>query len=129
MTTKMLKVKVGKYAIAAYEAVAGAILLGAGVASAAWWTTLAGLVMLALAGATAFGRGEATSWLRGDFDERRLHAVDHGFKVGFFVLAWWVAAIAAYGSHHEINAALVGAGNGIAILAAYFAYGLRLRRS
>lgn len=129
MEAKTREIRIGRRLHAAYELIVGAVLVIVGLMSGSAWTTVVGFGMLALGGLTGFSRGEATSWLRGELDERRLEAVNHGFKVGFFVLSWWVAGVAVYASHHWAGAELIGAGNGVAIVAAYTSYGLRLRRS
>ena len=59
-----------------YQLAAGLAVLGFGLSTRAWWTAIIGALILAAGLATQFGRGEATSWFRGDLDERRRLAVD-----------------------------------------------------
>jgi len=92
-------------------------------------TAAYGAAAALVASLTWFGRGDGTSWLRGDLDERRSHAVDHAFRTGFFVATWWIAGVAIYASDHRVGPALLGAGNAAAIGAAWVDYALVLRRT
>jgi hypothetical protein len=68
------------------RATSGRDLLAAGIGVLAvagatgQWTPLVVAVPLVGLGIAALVDGEATSWLRGDIDERRKAAVDHGFR-------------------------------------------------
>ena len=115
--------------VAVYELVIGLVLTVVGIRSQSWWTSVVGIGMFVLGVGTGFGRGESTSWLRGDFDERRRSAVDHAFRIAFLALAWWVAGVAFYASRHSAAPEVYGAGNGIALVVAYVDYALVLRRS
>ena len=126
MKTKQQVVNAGA---AIYEIIVGLVLIGVGLRSSSWWTAVVGAGMCVLGIATGFGRGESTSWMRGDFDERRRAAVDSAFRVAFVALAWWVAGVAFYASSHSVSPAVYGAGNGVAVVVAYVAYALVLRRS
>jgi len=113
----------------AYEIVVGVVLLVFGLRSHAWWTGILGLGMIVLGLATGFGRGETTSWMRGELDERRSRAVDHAFRIAFFALAWWIAGVAVYAERHVVGTQLWVAGTAVAVVAAYVDYALVLRRT
>jgi hypothetical protein len=85
--------------------------------------------MIVLGMGTGFGRGEATSWMRGDLDERRSRAVDHAFRIAFFTLAWWIGGVAVYAEHHVVGTELWVAGTAVALVAAYVDYAVVLRRT
>jgi hypothetical protein len=86
-------------------------------------------VLLGLGVATGIGHGEGTSWLRGEMDERRERARDHGFRIAFLTLAWWVAGLTVIGDAHSIANELWSAGILVAFIAALIDYALVLRRS
>jgi hypothetical protein len=115
--------------IAGYEVVAGVALVVGGGVTRSWWTAVVGVVFLGLGLATGFGRDEATSWMRGDLDERRQRAVDHSFRVAFLVLAWWVAAVTALASSYDVPVEAWSGGIVVALLAAYVNYARVLRRA
>lgn len=111
-----------------YFAVGGALML-AGWRTSSWWTEILGLAFFALSAGTLLGGGEWTTLFRGELDERRKRAADHGFKVAFFVLVWWIGAVAIYASSHPVSTGVWAAGNAIAVAAAVLDYALVLRRS
>lgn len=93
------------------------------------WATLVVGVPMAGMGLAALGRGEATSWLRGDLDERRQGAVDHGFKIAFLVMVWWVGGLTVVASTRQVPLGLWSAGTVVALAVAYVDYALVLRRT
>ena len=115
--------------VSAYYFVAGGGLMIAGWQTGSWWTETLGLAFIAVSVGTVICDGEWTTWFRGELDERRRRAADHGFRVAFFVLAWWIGAVAFYASSHTVSVALWSAGNAIAIAAAVITYALVLRRT
>lgn len=116
-------------AIAWYYLMVGGALVIVGWQTRSWWTETLGLAFLAVAAGVLIGGGEWTSWFRGEFDERRKLAADHGFKVAFFVLSWWVGAVAFYAGSHDVSPGLWAAGNAVAIAAAVVDYAVALRRT
>lgn len=116
-------------AVATYLLVAGLATLGLGVAGRDPVNLLSGLLLVVVSLATGLGRGEGTSWLRGEIDERRARAVDHAFRVAFVTLAWWVTAVAIYASRRSAPPEVFAAGTGVAVVAAMIEYARRLRRS
>ena len=115
--------------LAAYEVVVGGVIAVYGVTDRAWWTAIVGALLLASGVAIAVGRGEATSWLRGDLDERRQRAMDHSFRIAFLVLAWWIAGCAIVADRREVPVAAWTAGVVVALVAAYIDYAAVLRRT
>jgi hypothetical protein len=115
--------------IGLYYLAVGVALIVAGWRTSSWWSGTLGLAMLTAAVATVFGGGEWTTWFRGELDERRKHASDHGFKVAFFVLAWWIGAVSIYASGHTVGIGLWAAGNAVALTAAIADYAFVLRRT
>jgi hypothetical protein len=111
-----------------YLVVGGALLLG-GWRTKSWWTETLGLAFVAVGTSMVIGGGEWTTWFRGELDERRRLAADHGFKVAFFVLAWWIGGVAFYASTHSVSTSVWTAGNAVAIAAAVIDYAFVLRRS
>jgi hypothetical protein len=114
--------------IGIYELVAGLVLGVTAVATRSWWAFVVGVPLAAAGVGALLGRGEATSWLRGDIDERRQRAVDVSFRVAFLVLAWWVAAVTAIAVSRSVAVGVWSAGVPVALIAAYVHYVLRLRR-
>lgn len=112
-----------------YQLAAGLAVLGFGLSTGAWWTAIVGALILAAGLATQFGRGEATSWFRGDLDERRRLAVDRSFRTAFLALAWWVAGVTAVAASRSVPVGLWSAGIVLAVVAAYVDYALVLRRT
>lgn len=115
--------------IAVYQVMAGTALLAAGVLTRGWWAGVVGALLLAAGLAAAFGKGEATSWFRGELDERRQQAVDRSFRVAFLVLAWWVAGLTAVAASWSVPLSLWAAGIVVALIAAYANYAITLRRT
>jgi hypothetical protein len=124
--TKERNLSVG---IAVYELSAGGALLVVGAVQGSWWTSAVGALLAVAGGLTAFGRGEATSWFRGELDERRQRAVDHSFFVAFVTLAWWVAGVTVVAESRDVPVELWSAGILVALVAAYVDYARVLRRT
>ena len=120
--------KVRTRAIAAYELAAGSALVAYGVATGAWWTAVVGALLFAAGVAVGFGRGEATSWLRGDLDERRQRALDHAFRSAFIALTWWLAGCAIVADRRDVPVAGWTAGVVVALVVAAIDYAAVLRR-
>ena len=114
--------------VGVYLVLAAATLVVAGAVTRSWWSAAVGALLLVAGGVTLFGTGEATSWFRGDVDERRQHAVDASFRVAFLVLAWWVAAVTAIASFRAVPLTVWSAGIVVALAAAYANYAVTLRR-
>jgi hypothetical protein len=112
-----------------YYVVVGIGSMVAGIVWSSWGTEVIGLGLLFVGVATVLDRGEWTSLIRDEMDERRRRAADHGFKIAFFVLAWWIGAISFYSSYHHVSTGVWGAGNAIALAAAYVDYAVVLRRT
>lgn len=112
-----------------YQLMTGTAVLGFGVVTRAWWTAIVGALILAAGLLTHFGRGEATSWFRGDLDERRRQAVDRSFRTAFLALAWWVAGVTAVAASRPVPVGLWSAGIVLGVVAAYVDYALVLRRT
>lgn len=121
--------RIGSKALAAYEIAVGAAIAVYGVTQRAWWTSTVGALLLASGIAIAVGRGEATSWVRGDLDERRQRAVDHAFRIAFLALAWWIAGCAIVADRAPVPVAGWTAGVAVALVAAYVDYAAVLRRT
>ena len=115
--------------IVIYLAVMGAVVTTAGIGTRGWWATVVGLLLLGAATAAVLGRGEGTSWLRGELDERRQHAADRSFRIAFLVLAWWVAALSVVATTRDLPLPAWAGGIVLALVAASLSYSVFLRRN
>ena len=118
----------GSRTLATYYLVAGVAIAVFAAVTRGWEMLVVG-VPLAAMGAAGLGSGESASWLRGDLDERRQGAVDHGFRVAFLVLAWWVAALTLVSGLRDVPIGLWSGGIVVALAAASVDYALVLRRT
>lgn len=116
-------------ALGLYETGVGVALLVYGGASRSWPMLLVGGIILGLGAFTAFGRGEATSWMRGELDERRQKALGHAGGFAFLVLAWWLAGVAVYSNSHQVATGVWTAGIAVGLAGAGLDYAWVLRRT
>ena len=115
--------------IGGYEVVAAVGLLALAAYDRSLWTAVLGAAFGLKGALTLFGKGEATSWFRGEFDERRKAAVDASFRVAFLALAWWVGGLSLVAATRNVPNTLWTAGIIVALATAYVNYALTLRRT
>lgn len=114
--------------VAVYQTGVGVGLLAYGAATGSWVNVVIGLLVLGARLGASLRKGESSSWLRGDLDERRQQAVDHSYRFAFFVLALWVTVVSVLAASQAL-ALLCPVGIIVAVAAAYTRYAVLLRRT
>ena len=115
--------------IGSYEVAAAVVLLALAAYDRSLWFAILGSAFGLKGALTLFGKGESTSWFRGEFDERRQTAVDASFRVAFLALAWWVGGLSLVAARRDVPNTLWTAGIIVALATAYVNYALTLRRT
>jgi hypothetical protein len=115
--------------VAVYQSAVGVGLLVYGAVTRNWWNAVIGLLLLGARVAAALSNSESLSWLRGELDERREHAVDRSYRVAFVVLALWVTALSVLSGSRSMPVPLWPVGIVVAVAVAYTRYAIILRRT